>query len=77
MEARYEYDTHLEIFKADKPWNGLDLVKKRESIARLAAKCSGEKGSAAEWLLHRRHLAARAAIRTSKNQEKTPAGIIT
>ncbi|MCJ1395499.1 hypothetical protein MMC18_008385, partial [Xylographa bjoerkii] len=70
VDARYEYDSHDEIFSPKKTWNELDITKKRESIARLKARYGDPKGSAAEWMLHRRHLAAR---ETSKNHQKTQA----
>ena len=73
MDARYEYDYHDEIFSPNKTWNELDLAKKKESITRLKAKYGDPKGSAAEWMLHRRHLAAR---ETSKKHRKTQASTI-
>ncbi len=52
----------------------MNLAKKKESIARLKAKYGEPKGFAAEWMLHRRHHAAR---ETSKNHQKTQASTIT
>jgi len=59
-EARYEHDIHPEIYE-DKPWNELNIAKKKVSIARLAARCTENNVSAAasEWALHHRHVAWR------------------
>ncbi|MCJ1402663.1 hypothetical protein MMC11_005883 [Xylographa trunciseda] len=74
VDARYEYDFHDEIFNPNKTWNELNIAKKKESITRLKAKYGNTKGAAAEWMLHRRHVAAR---ETSKNHQKTQASTIT
>ena len=74
MNARYEYDSHKEIFSPDKTWHELDLAKKKESIARLKAEYDDSKGSAAEWMLHRRHVAVR---ETHKNHQKAQASTST
>ena len=67
MDARHEYDSHVETFDPRKTWKDINFEQKKESIKRLRDKHDEPKGFAIEWMLHRRHLAA---SQTFKNHQK-------